>query len=117
MFLFDTKQPIHRHLEYLRQRTQLVIRYKARTDLNARNAVALNNDSRYLQARREIALRQAVAASGLVYAIAANILFSVIIIYFQTPTPQNSLKVRIYLDFNIFWGYNCVKDKKVCNWG
>ena len=43
-FLFYPQQPIHRHLQDLGEFTQFIIRYKSGANLNARNAVTLNND-------------------------------------------------------------------------
>ena len=86
--LLNTEQPSHRNIQDLGDLAQLIIRHKTGADLNARNAITLDNDSRDLQARREIALCQPMAAPRLMNTVTANVFLPVVIVYLHKNTPK-----------------------------
>ena len=66
---FNAQQPAYGNLQNFCQLAEFVISDEPRADLNAGDAVALDDDARYLQLCRQIALRQSVLAPRLVRAV------------------------------------------------
>ena len=81
--LAHPEQPKYRDPQHLREDRKLVVRHKAGADLDAADAVPLDNNAPYLHPGCQIRLLQPLLLSRFSDTIAGNILFAIIVIYFH----------------------------------
>ncbi len=112
VLFFNSQKKIQGNVQNLAKDQKLEISNEVCPDLNSADAVPFQNDPLNLQACGKILLGKVHCLPGGANPIAANILFSIVIVYFHLITIF-CVKVRNFLDFNTFLRQNCVKDKNL----